>query len=172
MSSSYSDYISEIGWEITTADTEWYRGTDSRVTVEIIRDDDRILLLNVEPGHTSRLDRGDSAFHYWTFKGFFPVESEYVTYGAGIGFPRDGVEFPEDIQGHLKCKFRIHGDDLWTKDNIEGYVRYVRPKHIPGTIDSHVWVDDLNWTHVGTFSQDANLSTDRSEGYTTWTLLY
>jgi hypothetical protein len=165
-----SKYVSQLGWHIKTR-SEPGSGTDSRVTVIIIRDDDHIIALNVEPGETERLDRGNSIFHSWKFTGAIFVPSNYVTWAAGLGYP-DAVEFPDDIQGHLKCRFEIHGDDMWRKDEIIGYVRYTRPQHVSGTIDSQIWVDDLNWTHAGNFTQDKNLSTDSSEGFQCLTLIY
>jgi hypothetical protein len=58
------------------------------------------------------------------------------------------------------------------QDNVDGYVRYARERGVPGTIDSTVWVDDLNWSFIWQFPQDAVLSTDPAEGFTTWTLNY
>ena len=149
-----SKYISAIGWDIKTSD-EPGSGTDSRVTVTILRDDSAILSLNVEPGETVRLDRGNSVFHSWKFRGAIFVPSDVISWVGGLGY-----------------RFTIHGDDLWRKDDIIGYVRYTRPQHVPGTIDSQIWVDDINWTNVGNFTQDVNLSTDASEGFTNWTLIY
>ena len=165
-----SKYVSSIGWHIKTS-SDKYSGTNSRVTVSILRDDISILALNVEPGSTTRLDRGNSVFHSWKFQGAIFYPSEFNTWLGGLAFP-DAVEFPDDIQGHLKCKFEIHGDDLWKKDDIIGYVKYATPQSVPGTIDSQIWVEDLNWTNVGNFTQDVILSADSSEGYKTWTLIY
>ena len=165
-----SKYVSAMGWDIKTSG-EPGSGTDSQVTVTILRDDAPILSLNVEPGETTRLDRGNSVFHSWKFTGTIFVPSDITSWVAGMSYP-DGVEFPEDIKGHLKCRFEIHGADLWRKDNIGAYVKYTHPEHVPGTIDSFVWVDDLNWTFVGNFVQDVELSTDTGEGFSTWTLLY
>lgn len=165
-----STYVSEIAWDIETAEEAW-AGTDSPLSVEIIRDGDVIIALNVEPGGTNRLDRGDSEFHWWEFQGAHFAPGDYTTWVSGLPAP-EAVEFPDGIDGSLRCRFRIHGDDMWIKDNIEAYVRYTTPKGIEGTIDSMKWVDDINWTHVGTFSVDGRISTDSSEGFTTWTLVY
>ncbi len=165
-----SKYVHQIGWQIKTHSDRW-SGTDSRVTVEIIRDDQVVLAINIEPGNTTRLTRGESVFYYWTFRGTNFVPGDFTTWIGGLPFP-DGVEFPDDVQGHLKCRFRIHGDDLWKKDEIVGYVKYTNYYHIPGTIDSFEWQPDMNWTNVGTFGQDVVLSTDSKEGHKTWTLLY
>lgn len=165
-----STYVSEIAWDIKTADRAW-SGTDTPVSVEIIRDDDIVLALNVEPGQTGRLDRGDSEFHWWAFKGTHFAPGDIVQWVGGLPTP-DAVEFPDGIEGSLKCRFRAHGDDMWIKDDVDAYVRYTKPKGIEGTIDAMKWIDDINWTHSGTFSVDGAISTDLDEGYRTWTLLY
>lgn len=165
-----STYVSEIAWDIETEDDDW-AGTDSRLTVEIIRDGEEVIALNVEPGNTGRLDRGDSEFHYWEFGATHFAPGDYRTWTPGLPYP-EAVEFPDGIEGSLECRFRIHGPDMWIKDRIDSYVRYTSPEGVEGTIDSMQWVDDINWTHAGTFSVDANMSTDPTEGYTTWTLIY
>lgn len=118
-----------------------------------------------------RLDRGNSVFHFWKFTGSIFVPSPITSWVAGLGYP-NAVEYPDDIKGHLKCRFTIYGKDLWRKDEIIGYVKYAKPQHVPGTIDSQIWVDDLNWTNVGAFTQDVNMSEDSSEGFKNWTLIY
>lgn len=170
MASYRSKYIHEIGWHIITSGAR-FSGTDSQVTVTILRDDSPIIALNMEPGNTPRLHRGESSFYWWRFTGTIFTDGDTVTWIGGLPYP-DGVEIPNDVQGHLKCRFRIFGDDLWRKDEIVGYVRYITYHHIPGTIDAFEWVPDLNWTQVGVFSRDGVLSTDPSEGFVTWTLIY
>jgi hypothetical protein len=166
-------WVSEIGWDIKTGNAVSFAGTDTRVSVEILRDNALIIALLVEPGGTQRLDLGESAFYWWRFQGanFAPRDDDLAESIGGAGFPH-GVEFPQGVVGHLKCRLRAWGDDLWIKDNVDGYVRYAREKSVPNTIDSTVWVDDLNWTLIWHFPQDAALSTDPSEGFTTWTLNY
>jgi hypothetical protein len=165
-------WISEIGWDIRTS-IDQFAGTDTPISVEILRDNALVIALLIEPGSTSRLDRGESQFYWWRFQGanFAPSDSDIAVSRGGEGFPH-GVEFPQDIQGHLKCRLRAWGDDMWIKDNIGGYIRYARLVGVPGTIDSTVWVDDLNWTFAGDFTQDVAVSTDPTEGFLTWTLLY
>lgn len=169
--SHQSKWISEIGWDIKTLNTP-VAGTDTRVSVEILRDDVQVISLLIEPGNTTRLDRGDSRFYWWRFRGANFAPSDEPGHTAGEqAFPH-GVEFPRDIRNHLKCRLRAWGDDMWIKDNVDAYVRYARLVAVPGTIDSFVWVDDLNWTFVGSFAQDVALSTDPAEGFRTWTLRY
>jgi hypothetical protein len=170
--SQQSKWISEIGWDIKTSSAQ-FSETDTPVSVEILRDDIQVIALFIEPGNTPRLNRGASEFYWWRFQGanFAPNSSDIGHSTGGEGFPH-GVEFPQDIQGHLKCRLRAWGNDKWIKDNIEGFVRYARLVGVPGTIDSTVWVDDLNWTAVGNFTQDVVISTDTGEGTPTWTLIY
>lgn len=170
--SHQSKWLSEIGWDIKTSIAQ-FSGTNTPISVEIMRDNTLVIALLIEPGNTPRLDRGTSAFYWWRFQGanFAPNPSGIGHSIGGQGFPH-GVEFPQDIKGHLKCRLRAWGDDMWIKDNIDGYVRYARLVGVPGTIDSTIWVDDLNWTSVGRFTQDVAVSTDPSEGHRTWTLIY
>src|SRR5262245_21554006 len=159
-------WVSEIGWDILTSSVVW-GGTDTRISVEILRDNASVIALLVEPGATQRLDRGEDAFYWWRFqRAYFaprPPDDDIASTTGGAGFPH-GVEFPHGVVGHLKCRFRAWGDDMWIKDNVDGYVRYAREKGVPGTIDSTEWVDDLNWTLIWHFPADASLSTDPSEG--------
>jgi hypothetical protein len=165
-------WISEIGWDIRTSNIQ-FAGTDTPISVEILRDNALVIALLVEPGSTSRLDRGESQFYWWKFQGanFAPSSSDTAESHGGEGFPH-GVEFPQDIRGHLQCRLRAWGDDMWIKDNVGGYVRYARLVGVSGTIDSTIWVDDLNWTFVGDFTRDIAISTDPQEGPRTWTLQY
>lgn len=170
--SHQSTWISEIGWDVKTSRSQ-FSGTNTAISVEILRDNLQVIVLLVEPGNTPRLDRGTSQFFWWKFQGanFAPNPSGIGHTTGGEGFPH-GVEFPQDIHGHLRCRLRAGGDDMWIKDNIDAYVRYARLISVPGTIDSRVWVDDLNWTAVGSFTQDVAISTDPHEGTPTWTLVY
>jgi hypothetical protein len=52
---------------------------------------------------------------------------------------------------------------------IDSSVYFGELRHVPGTIDSFVWNED--WESFF-FGQDVVLSTDRSEGFSTWTLNY
>lgn len=170
MPSYRSKYVHQIGWQIKTSNIR-DAGTDSRVTVTILRDGARIIALNLEPGNTTRLDQGESAFYFWRFQGTVFEPGDLVEWIAGMPYP-DGVEFADDVQGHLTCDLRIHGDDMWVKDQIDAYVRYINYHHIPGTIDAFEWVPDLNWTFVATFPRDIALSTDKKEGVTILHLIY
>ncbi len=163
-----SKYVHEVAWDIRTSGAR-HSGTDSPVTVTLLRDDAPVISLNVEPGNTQRLNRGASELHWWRFSGAIFQDPDVVTWIAGLGYP-DGVEFANDVNGHLKYRFRIYGDDLWQKERIDCYVRYLSFQHVPGTIDSFIWVPDLNWTHVGTFDRDLVLSTDPGEGFRMLTL--
>lgn len=170
MPSWQSKYVRALGWDIATA-ADPGSGTDSNVTLEILRDGQVVIALNVEPGETERLDRGNSVFHYHYVVGTHFEPGDIVSWVGGLGYP-NGIEFSDDIGGHLRCRLRIHGDDKWVKDNIGAYVKYTSPQHVAGTIDSQIWADDISWTFIGNFSQDVAMSTDAGEGVSTWTLAY
>ena len=170
MANFHSKYVSAFGWDIQT-DSDPGAGTDSLVTLTILREDFPVISLVVEPGETGRLDRGASQFFMWQPQGTFFVPATNVTWIASLPYP-NAVEFPDGVEGHMRAQFQIHGDDMWKKDKVSAYVKYSHYEAVPGTIDSFVWVEDLNWSHVGDFTQDVEMSTDSTEGLTTWTLLY
>jgi hypothetical protein len=155
--------VTKIYWTIKTADKSW-SGTDSEVQLEILRDSKRIILLDLEPGRTPRLDRSALATYYWEFKN-----------PSGLGVSVSGTpvpyyeSFPNGIEGHLRVKLIAKGDDAWEKAWIESNVYYGDLKGVPGTIDSVVWQED--WKTF-LFNRDVVLSKDASEGYSSLTLLY
>ncbi len=155
--------VTEIDWTIKTGDA-WWSGTDSQVKIEIYRDSDLIKRLNLEPGHTPRLNRGELATYSWTFKN-----------PDGIGVAVSGTTvpyyevFPHGIHDHLRVKFIAKGDDAWEKIWIESNVYFGNLRYIPGTIDSVEWVEDWETFH---FDKRTVLSTDPSEGFRSWTLRY
>jgi hypothetical protein len=155
--------VTRIDWTIKTG-SKWWSGTDTKIQMEIYRDNTMLKRLNLEPGHTPRLDRSELATYYWVFQS-----------PDGIGVSVSGTpipyyeEFPKGVRGHLKVKFVAKGDDAWEKDWISSAVRTGELRAVPGTIDSVVWVEDWETFYFG---RDITLSTDRSEGYTSLTLLY
>jgi hypothetical protein len=155
--------VTKISWRIRTGN-QWWSGTDTEIDVEMYRDGTLLQRASVEPGRTSRLNRGEDATYFWEFKN-----------NSGIGVSISGftppffIEFPNGIQGHLKVKFIARGDDAWEKTSIISTVFSGEIRGVPGTIDSMYWEehrDEFN------FSQDVVLSTDSSEGHANWTLLY
>jgi hypothetical protein len=122
-----------------------------------------IITLNVEPGFTPRLNQGESEFYFWNWRGTNIDDDDIITWPGGLPFP-DAVEFRPALEGNLKFRFEIFGNDLWVKDSIDCYARYTHPEHVPGTIDEQRWVEDAFWTHLGTFPRDVNMSTDTVPG--------
>lgn len=159
------DSITHIYWTIQTAGSTW-AGTDDRVTIKIFNDNQRLLFANVEPGGTTRLDIGEKASYFWKFTDPNPS-------GIGVSYsgytPPFTVDFPNGIEGHLRCIFEIHGDDLWRVLDINSTVLTGQTRHVPGTIDSLYWEPIPKLIY---FPGDDILSTDPSEGVRRLTLNY
>jgi hypothetical protein len=155
--------VTRIDWTIKTAES-WWSGTDAQIKIEIYRDSHMLKRLNLEPGRTLRLDRGELATYYWEFKD--PDGIGVAVSGTTVPYYED---FPNGVRGHLKVKLVAKGDDAWEKDWIDTTVYTGELRHVPGTIDSFVWVED--WEEFF-FDRDVVLSTDQSEGFTSLTLNY
>lgn len=155
--------VTKIDWTIKTGE-EWWSGTDTRVILDILRDETQLLRANLEPGRTPRLDRAELATYFWVF-----------TNPSGLGVSISGTaipyyeEFPQGIRGHLRVRLTARGHDAWEKDWIRSNVYFGELRFIPGTIDDFTWVED--W-ETFFFGRDVILSTDSKEGFTQLTLLY
>lgn len=155
--------VTRIDWTVQTGH-QWWSGTDSTVWIEIYRDGDRIIRLNLEPGHTPRLDRNELTTYFWIFQ-----SPDHVGVAvSGVALPYYEV-FPHGVAGHLRVKLIARGDDAWEKISIDSTVHSGHLQSVPNTIDSVEWVER---TESFFFGQDVVLSTDGSEGHTEWTLLY
>jgi hypothetical protein len=157
------DKVTRIYWTIKTSGAAW-SGTDDLVTIRIFRDGYRLLLANVEPGNTTRLDQGELRTYYWEFKN--PSNIGVAVSGKTVPYTED---FPYDVEGHLQCMFEIYGDDLWRVLDISSVVLTGEMKFIPGTIDAWDWVQTPKNFY---FPGDDILSTDPSEGVRRLTLNY
>jgi hypothetical protein len=155
--------VTRIDWTIKTGD-KWWSGTDSPVKIEIYRDTQMLKRLNLEPGHTPRLNRSELATYYWVFQS--PDGIGVAVSGTAVPYYE---AFPHGVSGHLRVKFVAKGDDAWEKAWLESVVYSGELKHVPGTIDSVKWVE--NW-ETFIFDRDVVLSTDRSEGFASLTLHY
>lgn len=155
--------VTRIDWTIKTGD-EWWSGTNSQVQIEIMRDGNLIKRLNLEPGNTPRLTRGELATYYWVFQS--PDGLGVAVSGTTVPYSES---FPSGVRGHLQVRLIAKGDDAWEKTYIESAVHTGELRGVPGTIDSVAWVED--W-ETFLFSRDVVLSTDSSEGYGSWTLQY
>ena len=154
-----------IYWDIHTSSEE-SAGTDSRLTCELLRDDQRVFTIILEPGNTTRLDRGLGDVLYYTFTSPFLVAPTIPSLSQGVV----GVEFPEGFAGHLRMRLRNEGDDLWIKDTINVYGRVgelFRDDEGGALLVQHHGTVDL-----GSFTRRQTLSTDPSEGFPTLTLLF
>jgi hypothetical protein len=157
--------VTKIDWTIKTGDA-WWSGTDTTVKIEILRDGNLIKRLNLEPGLTSRLDRGELKTYYWVFQDPDPDGVGVAISGTSVPYTEF---FPNGVPGHLSVRFVAKGDDAWEKVWIASNVYSGELKYVPGTIDAFVWKEDWDTFFFG---QDVVLSTDPSEGFTTWTLRY
>jgi hypothetical protein len=155
--------VRKIDWTIKT-DVDWWSGTDTQVTCEIFKDSQRLLLANLEPGNTPRLDRSELATYFWVFQN--PSGIGVSVSGTAVPYT---VSFPSGIGGHLRVRFTAKGQDAWEKDWISSSVYFGELKHVPGTIDSFVWNEDWDTFFFG---RDVILSTDSSEGFASLTLVY
>lgn len=155
--------VTKIDWTIKTG-SKWWSGTNTQIKIEILRDGSLVKRLNLEPGNTPRLDRSELATYYWVFQN---------PDGIGVSISGTAVpyyeRFPNGVRGHLQVRLIAKGDDAWEKEWISSNVYTGELRYVPGTIDSFVWNED--W-ETFFFGQDVVLSTDRSEGFTTWTLNY
>jgi hypothetical protein len=163
-------WIGAIGFQVSTADKR-FAGTDSLLTVELLRNGAYIFTGRLDYADQDDHERGDSRFYGYTFRDLFLDKTPPLPDGIGqipSPYPAVGMEFSDGILGHLKCRLRIHNDDMWTKDNVDIYVRYIRL--VATSFDTLDWQLDATWTYLGAWSQDVNMSTDGGEGPSTWTL--
>lgn len=141
-----------------------WSGTDTTVKLEILRDGNLVKRLNLEPGRTPRLSRGELATYFWTFRD-----------PDGIGVSVSGTavpyyeSYPKGVRGHLQVRLVAQGDDAWEKLFVDSTVTSGELRHVPGTIDSMVWQE--SWEEFS-FGRDVVLSTDAHEGFRTLTLNY
>ena len=155
--------VKRIDWTIDTG-KKWWSGTDDTVFIDIMRDGDRIIRINLEPGNTSRLDRGESVTYFWVFE--HPDEIRKAVSGTTVPYTE---EFPEGIEGHLDVTFTAQDEDAWEALDIQSAVHTGRLRNIPGTIDSVEWVENV---HDFYFPGRDVLSTDHDEGVTRLNLNY
>jgi hypothetical protein len=157
------EHVTRIDWTVQTG-SQWWSGTDTAVKIEIYRDQDLIKRLNLEPGNTPRLNRGEFANYFWIFES--PDDIGVAISGTAVPY---SVTFPNGVAGHLRVKLIAQGDDAWEKVSIDSFVTTGNLRYVPGTIDAYAWIEDFQEFFFG---QDVVISTDSGEGFTTWTLLY
>lgn len=155
--------IRRVEWTIHNSNRR-HSGTDTPISIEILRDRTRIAYVWLEPGRTPRLTRGAVERYFWNFES-----------PSGIGVAVSGkvvpytVPFDKGFGGHLRVVFRAWGDDLWRVGTIESAVVEGEMDFTEGTIDAWEWVETR---HAVTFSGEDVLSTDADEGTVNLTLNY
>jgi hypothetical protein len=164
-------WIGNIGFMVWTKDTP-VAGTDSLVTVEMIRNGNHLFTGRLDFPTLDDLEPGSVRFYGYEVPARYLDRTPPLPDGVGRippPYPDKGVEFSDGLIGHLACRLRIHGNDLWTKDRVDIYVKETRL--VATSFDTEGWRTDQFWTHLGMWTQDVDLSTDSTEGPDTWTLV-
>jgi hypothetical protein len=149
-------------------------GTDSPVQATILRDGGELRVLNLDYPAEDDLERGAIRNYDYSGPTKLPRRNDQTPeLPPGIGqipmpYPGYGFEFSNGLNGHLRIRLRIRGDDMWIKDNVDLYVKLIR--RVATSFDTLDWQRDADWTYIASWTQDVALSTDSSEGVTTWTL--
>jgi hypothetical protein len=149
-------------------------GTDSLVQASVLRDGTALRVLNLDFPTEDDLERGAIRNYDYSGPTKLPRRNDQTPeLPPGIGripmpYPGYGFEFSRGLNGHLRLQLRIRGNDLWIKDNIDLFVRFIRRRAT--SFDTLDWVEDPDWTYVASWTRDVGMSTDAGEGVTTWTL--
>lgn len=149
-------------------------GTDNLVQATILRNGSELRVLNLDYPTEDDLERGAIRNYDYMGPTKLPRRNDKTPeLPSGIGqipmpYPGYGFEFSDGLGGHLRIRLRIRGDDMWIKDNVDLYVKLIRERS--WGIDSVAWEEDPYWTYIASWTKDVPMSTDSSEGYTTWTL--
>jgi hypothetical protein len=149
-------------------------GTDSLVQAGVLRDGNQLVLLNLDYPTENDLERGALRNYDYMGPTKLPRANDKTPpLPPGIGqipmpYPGYGLEFSSGLNGHLKLRLRIRNDDMWIKDNVDLYVRFIRNKAT--SFDTLAWIEDTDWSYIASWTQDVAMSTDSKEGHTTWTL--
>lgn len=166
-------WIGAIRLTVQTEDKK-YAGTDDLVQVHVLRNGNELRVLNLDYPTEDDLERGAIRNYDYSGSTKLPRRNDKTpSLPPGIGqipmpYPGYGFEFSDGLHGHLVLKLRIRGDDLWIKDNVDLYVRFIRQRAT--SFDTLDWIEDPSWTYIASWTQDVALSTDDDEGVTTWNL--
>lgn len=150
-------------------------GTDSLVQTTVSRDSANLVVLNLDYPTENDLERGAIRNYDYSGPTKLPRRNDRTPeLPPGVGqspmpYPGYGFEFSNGLNGHLSLRLQIRGDDMWIKDNIDLYVRFIRNKAT--SFDTLAWIEDPDWTYIASWSRDAAMSTDPSEGSATWNLI-
>ncbi len=149
-------------------------GTDNLVQASIVRDGSELRVLKLDYPAEDDLEPGAIRNYDYSGPTKLPRRNDRTPELApGIGqdpmpYPGYGLEFSSGLSGHFQMPLRILGDDMWIKDNVDLYVRFIRQRAT--SFDTLAWQEDPDWTYIATWSRDVPMSTDPREGSTTWTL--
>jgi len=163
-------WVGSIRVGIWTADRD-VAGTDHLVQAEVLRDGQHISTLNLDYATENDLERGAFRDYFYLNLGWDNDKTPQLPPDVGqspMPYPDFGYEFSSGLNGHLKLRLRIKGDDMWIKDHVDLSIREIRS--VATSFDTVGWQQESAWTVVGNWSQDVALSTDSNEGVTTWTL--
>src|SRR5262245_47240885 len=166
-------WIVAIRLTVQTKDAA-YAGTDSLVQASVIRDSTELRVLNLDYPTENDLERGAIRNYDYSGPTKLPRRNDKTPQlPDGIGqnpmpYPGYGFEFSSGLNGHLRIRLRIRGDDMWIKDNVDLYVRFIRLRAT--SFDTLAWQEDPDWTYIASWTQDVAMSTDSDEGVTIWTL--
>jgi hypothetical protein len=166
-------WIGAIRLTVSTKDVS-NAGTDSLVRAAILRDGTELRLLRLDYPAEDDLERGAIRNYDYIGPTKLPRRNDATPeLPPGIGrspmpYPGYGFEFSNGMNGHLRIRLRIHGDDMWIKDNVDLYVRVIRLRAT--SFDTLAWQEDPDWTYIASWTQDVAMSTDSDEGVTTWNL--
>ncbi|HEY9834044.1 MAG TPA: hypothetical protein V6D26_26060 [Stenomitos sp.] len=166
-------WIGSIRLIVETKDAP-FAGTDSLVQATILRDGAELRVLNLDYPTEDDLEPGAIRNYDYIGPTKLPRRNDLTPeLPPGVGqnpmpYPGYGFEFSNGLNRHLKIRLRIRGDDMWIKDNVDLYVRFIRQRAT--SFDTLAWQEDSDWTYIASWTQDVAMSTDKSEGVTTWNL--
>ena len=167
-------WIGAIRLVVQTADAPW-AGTDSLLQAVVYRDGKELRILNLDYPTEDDHERGAIRNYDYSGPTKLPRRNDDTPeLPPGIGqipmpYPGYGFEFSHGLTGHLKIRLRIRNDDMWIKDSVDLYVRYIR--QVATSFDTLDWVEDPYWSYVATWSQDVAMSTDFTEGVANWNMV-
>lgn len=166
-------WIGSIRLIAATADTP-HAGTDSLVQTTVLRDGVSLRLLNLDYPTEDDLERGAIRAYDYIGPTKLPRRNDQTPeLPPGIGqipmpYPGYGFEFSNGLSGHLKIQLRIRNDDMWVKDSVDLYVRYIRERAT--SFDTLDWIEDPAWSYIASWPRDVAMSTDPGERVSAWTL--
>ncbi len=167
-------WIGAIRLVVATKDAP-FAGTDSLVQASVFRDGTILRVLNLDYPTENDLERGAIRNYDYSGPTRLPRRNDKTPeLPPGVGqipspYPGYGFEFSSGMSGHLTLQLRINGDDMWIKDNVDLYVQQIRERAT--SFDTLAWIQDTDWHYIATWSRDVAMSTDSSEGFTTWNLV-